>query len=196
MLNRILLRLTDEIKNPLVSIYTFLELLPQRYDDPEFRDTFFSVVGRDTQHLISLVDKLITLAGEREYEVDFCDVRDLLAERLGDGSGRAATNVQRFEGSFTRYPVLSEIAVTYRCNLACTFCYAGCGTPDASPGNADREKHRNWWKIWRRTSWWKKRHSKRDPMAQEMSTEEVLKVIDQISQVGKVPSVKIGRAHV
>ena len=24
-------------------------------------------------------------------------------------------------------PVLSEIALTYRCNLACRFCYAGCG---------------------------------------------------------------------
>ena len=34
LLNRVLLRLTDEIKNPLVSIYTFLELLPQRYEDP------------------------------------------------------------------------------------------------------------------------------------------------------------------
>ncbi|MBI2468334.1 MAG: GAF domain-containing protein [Candidatus Rokubacteria bacterium] len=84
LLNRVLLRLTDEIKNPLVSIYTFLELLPQRYDDPEFRETFFSVVGRDTQHLISLVDKLITLAGEREYKVDFCDMRDLLNDALED----------------------------------------------------------------------------------------------------------------
>jgi signal transduction histidine kinase len=36
----VLLRLTDEIKNPLVSIYTFLELLPHRYEDSEFRETF------------------------------------------------------------------------------------------------------------------------------------------------------------
>jgi signal transduction histidine kinase len=84
LLNRVLLRLTDEIKNPLVSIYTFLELLPQRYDDPEFRDRFFSVVGRDTKHLISLVDKLIVLAGEREYKLDFCDVRDLVNDALAD----------------------------------------------------------------------------------------------------------------
>ncbi len=84
LLNRVLLRLTDEIKNPLVSIYTFLELLPQRYDDPDFRERFFSIVGRDTKHLISLVDKLIILAGEREYKVDFCDVRDLLNDALED----------------------------------------------------------------------------------------------------------------
>lgn len=84
LLNRVLLRLTDEIKNPLVSIYTFLELLPQRYEDPEFRDRFFNVVSRDTQNLISLVDKLMILAGEREYKVDFCDLRELLNDVLED----------------------------------------------------------------------------------------------------------------
>lgn len=31
---------------------------------------------------------------------------------------------------FTRLPVLGEIAITYRCNNLCRFCYAGCG--DAS----------------------------------------------------------------
>ena len=84
LLNRVLLRLTDEIKNPLVSIYTFLELLPQRYEDPEFRETFLSVVGKDTQRLISLVDKLITLAGDRDYKVDFCELRQVLLDALDE----------------------------------------------------------------------------------------------------------------
>jgi len=88
LLNRVLLRLTDEIKNPLVSIYTFLELLPHRYEDPEFRETFLSVVGKDTQRLISLVDKLITLAGDRDYKVDFCDLRELLHDALDELSVR------------------------------------------------------------------------------------------------------------
>ena len=128
---------------------------------------------------------------ERIYQIHtfFCDVRDLLANRLGDGKDRPTTNSTPFEGSFTRYPVLSEIAVTYRCNLACTFCYAGCGTPDATPGNMAQEKHRNWWKFWQQTRWWQRRHAKRDPVAEEMSADEVLQVIDQIAQVGKVPSV-------
>jgi nitrogen-specific signal transduction histidine kinase len=84
LLNRVLLRLTDEIKNPLVSIYTFLELLPHRYEDPEFRETFLSVVGKDTQRLIALVDKLITLAGDRDYKVDFCDLRQVLHDALDE----------------------------------------------------------------------------------------------------------------
>ncbi|MCX7024087.1 MAG: radical SAM protein [Spirochaetes bacterium] len=32
-----------------------------------------------------------------------------------------------YDFSFTRLPVLGEIAVTYRCGNRCRFCYAGCG---------------------------------------------------------------------
>jgi nitrogen-specific signal transduction histidine kinase len=100
LLNRVLLRLTDEIKNPLVSIYTFLELLPQRHDDPEFRDKFLNVVGRDTRHLISLVDKLIILAGDREYKADFCDLRELLNQVLEDVAVRLERPRAQAEAAF------------------------------------------------------------------------------------------------
>ena len=128
---------------------------------------------------------------ERIYQVHtfFCDVRDLLGQRLGDGRGRPTTRISPYTGSFTRYPVLSEIAVTYRCNLACSFCYAGCGTADASPGNARRERHRHDWKFWRTWPWWPGRAGSRDPLRQEMTAAEVLQVIDQLALAGKVPSV-------
>ncbi len=125
----------------------------------------------------------------RQMHTFFCDVRDLLSGRLGDGRGRASTEVGTYTGSFTQYPVLSEIAVTYRCNLACTFCYAGCGTLDATPGNPARERHRNHWRIWRQTRWWQRRHPQRDPLRQEMTAAEILQVIDMIASDGRVPSV-------
>ena len=129
--------------------------------------------------------------GQRIYQIHtfFCDLRDLLQQRLGDGRERPTTRVAPFAGSFTRYPVLSEIAVTYRCNLACSFCYAGCGTADASPGNARRERHRHEWKFWRNWPWWQRRFPPRDPLRREMTAKEVLTVIDQLAEVGKVPSV-------
>lgn len=40
-----------------------------------------------------------------------------------------------YDFGFTRLPVLGEIAVTYRCDNACRFCYAGC---DPSPLAAPR----------------------------------------------------------
>ncbi len=128
---------------------------------------------------------------DRIYQLHtfFCDIRDLLQNQLGDGRGRPTTHVDRFEGSFTKYPVLSEIAVTYRCNLACAFCYAGCGTSDASPGNATKERHRHAWKFWRSSRWWRRHHPERDPLRQEMTSSEVLKVIEQLAGPGHVPSV-------
>src|SRR3989442_154039 len=42
LLTRVVARIADEIKNPLVSINTFIELIGERYDDPEFRRHFSS----------------------------------------------------------------------------------------------------------------------------------------------------------
>lgn len=56
----------------------------------------------------------------------FCDIRALVMGCLGDGAGRAAVDVVPFERPHNTLPVLSEIALTYRCNLSCRFCYAGC----------------------------------------------------------------------
>jgi radical SAM protein with 4Fe4S-binding SPASM domain len=42
-----------------------------------------------------------------------------------------------FDFNYTRLPVLGEIAVTYRCNNRCLFCYAGC---NAGNGPAEPEK--------------------------------------------------------
>ena len=51
LLTRVVARIADEIKNPLVSINAFMELIGERYDDPSFRLQFSSVVGRDVRRL-------------------------------------------------------------------------------------------------------------------------------------------------
>ncbi len=72
----------------------------------------------------------------------FCDVRALLVGCLREGQARRAVETVPFRRPFNVLPVLSEIAVTYRCNLSCTFCYAGCvgaGGPGCHGGPAGRE---------------------------------------------------------
>jgi len=146
----------------------------------------------DGESIHAIIQSLrLTHDQDRLYAIHtfFCDIRDLLGDRIGDGRARPTTHVTRFAGSFTRYPVLSEVAVTYRCNMACAFCYAGCGTKDVAPGNAPRERHRGQWRRWRETTWWEKRHPRRDPIKDEMSADEVLRVVDRIAVDGKVPSI-------
>ncbi len=57
----------------------------------------------------------------------FRDLMALLKGCAGEEGGRKALEVKPFALGHNDLPVLSEIAVTYRCNLACRFCYAGCG---------------------------------------------------------------------
>jgi len=56
------------------------------------------------------------------------DIRSLyLGEPAADG--RAPYETVPYDFKYTSLPILGEIAVTYRCNNACLFCYAGCGQP-------------------------------------------------------------------
>jgi len=63
----------------------------------------------------------------RQVHEFFCDLRALVTGCLGDGHGRRAVERIPFTRPFNTLPVLSEVAVTYRCNLRCRFCYVGCG---------------------------------------------------------------------
>ena len=61
-----------------------------------------------------------------EIHAFFADLQAWLNGTIGEGFGRRAVVREPFEADFCRYPVLAEVALTYRCNLTCGFCYAGC----------------------------------------------------------------------
>lgn len=54
--------IAHEIKNPLVAIKTLAELLPEQYDDPEFRDTFTHVTLQEVERIDGLVRRLRSLS--------------------------------------------------------------------------------------------------------------------------------------
>ena len=70
----------------------------------------------------------------RELHWFFADLQDLLRGWLGEGRGRRAVVHEPFTAAFCRLPIISEIALTYRCNLACSFCYAGCSAAGLPTG--------------------------------------------------------------
>jgi nitrogen-specific signal transduction histidine kinase len=82
LLTRVVARIADEIKNPLVSINAFMELLGERYDDVSFRHHFTSVVGRDVRRLVQMFDKLAALVNEGDYKRDMVDMRAAIEEAL------------------------------------------------------------------------------------------------------------------
>jgi signal transduction histidine kinase len=82
LLTRVVARIADEIKNPLVSINAFMELLSERYDDASFRHHFTGVVGRDVRRLVQMFDKLAALVNEGDYKRDVVDMRSMVEETL------------------------------------------------------------------------------------------------------------------
>jgi signal transduction histidine kinase len=57
--------IVHEIRNPLVSVKTFLQLLPERLDDPEFHRDFRGVVGEEVERLERMLDDLLRHARPR-----------------------------------------------------------------------------------------------------------------------------------
>ena len=54
--------MAHEIKNPLVTIKTFTQLLPERYEDPDFRETFSSLIGQEVKRIDSIVNQLLNFS--------------------------------------------------------------------------------------------------------------------------------------
>ncbi len=76
--------LSHEIRNPLVSIRTFTELLPAHFEDADFRARFTELVGRDVAHIDELVGRLASAAAQEKIEAAPIDVSALLERLLDD----------------------------------------------------------------------------------------------------------------
>jgi PAS domain S-box-containing protein len=74
--------IAHEIKNPLVAIKTFTQLLPRRSSEPQFLGEFGRIVGREIQRMERVVDRLRTLAHPGRRPEHAVDVRMPLGEAL------------------------------------------------------------------------------------------------------------------
>ncbi len=59
--------LAHEIRNPLVTIKTFVQLLPTHHADAAFRDKFFKLLGDEVTRIDRLTEQLLDLAAPRTY---------------------------------------------------------------------------------------------------------------------------------
>ncbi len=82
LLTRVIARIADEIKNPLVSVNMLMELLEERYDDPDFRRHFSTVVRRDVRRVMQVFEKLTALVTESDLTFEAVDVRTIVDEML------------------------------------------------------------------------------------------------------------------
>jgi PAS domain S-box-containing protein len=74
--------MAHEIKNPLVSIKTFAQLLPERYQDSDFRDTFSTLIGHEIDRIDTLVNQLLRFARPAKPLLRPMHVHDVLEKSL------------------------------------------------------------------------------------------------------------------
>lgn len=57
--------MAHEIRNPLQAIMTFFDLLPEKYNDPEFRERFSRIAKREVGRINRLVQNLSACADQK-----------------------------------------------------------------------------------------------------------------------------------
>ncbi len=70
--------LAHEIRNPLVAIKTFTQLLPERIEDEEFRNHFLNIASSEVDRISSLITELLEFARPSDPKLDFEDINSIL----------------------------------------------------------------------------------------------------------------------
>ncbi len=71
-----------EIRNPLASIKTFAQLMPERVDDPEFRNEFGKLVLKDVDRITKVIESMLAFARPAQVNIKEQPANDLAEEAI------------------------------------------------------------------------------------------------------------------
>ena len=71
-------RLAHEIKNPMTAIGTFIQMLPYKMDDEEYRVNFHKIAMEETERVNSLISELLNLVNTRESKFESNSIHELI----------------------------------------------------------------------------------------------------------------------
>ena len=72
--------MAHEIKNPLVSIKTFAQLLPEKFEDTNFREKFSSITSQEVERINHIVEQLLNFARPMKPNLRPIDIHNVLNE--------------------------------------------------------------------------------------------------------------------
>lgn len=96
-LNTVIHELAHELKNPMVTIKTFAQLLSDRYQDENFRTRFQEVVGNDIERMDDLLEAMIEFADFANPRLSQIALGERLRAVLTELHGECAKRQARFE---------------------------------------------------------------------------------------------------
>lgn len=92
--------LAHEIRNPLVTIKTFVQLLPQHHQDAAFREKFFRLIGDEVNRIDRLTEQLLDLASPRAYLAEMIELHPVLRASLDLVTAKAGDKRIEFRTDF------------------------------------------------------------------------------------------------
>jgi PAS domain S-box-containing protein len=84
--------MSHEIRNPLVAIKTFAQLLPERFEDPDFRKDFNEIVVQEVDRLDKIITQINNFAHPSELVMKPVDVRNSIKKAIELARGRVTKN--------------------------------------------------------------------------------------------------------
>jgi signal transduction histidine kinase len=96
--------LAHEIRNPLVTIKTFVQLLPQHHQDAAFRDKFFRLISDEVGRIDRLTEQLLDLASPRTYVADHVALHPVLRASLDLVAAKASDRHVALQTEFAAAP--------------------------------------------------------------------------------------------
>ncbi|MBW2004685.1 MAG: GAF domain-containing protein [Deltaproteobacteria bacterium] len=105
-------RLAHEIKNPMTAIGTFLQMLPQKFNDEEFRTNFYKIAMEETTRVNNLITELLDLINTRESHFDLNNLHDLIDKMIflisPQSKAKDIEIVRNFDSSIGQVKIDSE----------------------------------------------------------------------------------------
>jgi len=77
-MTRLIASIAHEIRNPLTSIKTYIELLPRKIDNEKFKDQIATVVPKEVDRVDRLIQQLIDYSKPRDRHIREIEVRELV----------------------------------------------------------------------------------------------------------------------
>jgi nitrogen-specific signal transduction histidine kinase/DNA-binding response OmpR family regulator len=74
--------ISHEVRNPLVAIKTYAQLLPERYDDPEFRSEFSEMTNTEVGRLDAVIDQIHAFANPPPLVFEMLQLDEVLRRAI------------------------------------------------------------------------------------------------------------------
>jgi len=89
--------IAHEIRNPLAAISNFIAMLPDRFDDPEYRDTAIRILPMEVSRIVRLADRLRLMAPSEGGKLSVVSISPLLHDIVAIHSSTAQEQQVKIE---------------------------------------------------------------------------------------------------